>query len=54
VTIKSDADNNGTFETAELAETFDLVSGYMVADTLTHDSNGNLTYDGLQAYTYDP
>jgi hypothetical protein len=44
---------NGSFETTELVETFGLAPGYRVADTLTYDSNGNLTYDGLQAYTYD-
>jgi hypothetical protein len=53
LTIKSDADHNGSFETTELVETFSLAPGYRVADTLTYDNNGNLTYDGIQAYTYD-
>ncbi|MGA2582256.1 MAG: hypothetical protein ABSG31_03170 [Tepidisphaeraceae bacterium] len=37
----------------ELVDTFGLDSGGYAEDTPTNDNNGNLTYDGTQAYTYD-
>jgi RHS repeat-associated protein len=54
LTIKSDPDNNGTFDTTELVDTFTLdSSGYDSGSNPAYDNNGNMTYDGTQAYTYD-
>jgi YD repeat-containing protein len=54
LTIKSDPDNNGTFDTTELVDTFTLdSSGYDTGSNPAYDNNGNMTYDGTQAYTFD-
>ena len=53
LTLKSDRDANGTYETIEHVEPFTLDTNGAVQETLTHDDAGNLTYDGVYQYTYD-
>ncbi|MHC4717517.1 MAG: RHS repeat-associated core domain-containing protein, partial [Planctomycetota bacterium] len=52
LTVKSDTDENGSFETTEVVEDFNVTSG-SAEDKFEHDAAGNLTYDGLRAYAYD-
>ena len=53
VTIKSYNESTSSFDTTELEEHFDVDGSGYASDTLAYDNNGNLTYDGSQAYTYD-
>ena len=55
LTIRSDSDKDGVLEatdTVETVETFTVTDG-AAAETPACDAAGNLTYDGLHAYTYD-
>ena len=57
ITIKTDRDANGSFETTELIETF-TVDANLDAD-ITPTSGGyhlagNLTFDGVYKHTFDP
>ncbi|HUO09004.1 MAG TPA: RHS repeat-associated core domain-containing protein [Phycisphaerae bacterium] len=49
LTIKSYNETTSSFDTTELVETFPDTA----SETLTYDNNGNLNFDGVQAYTYD-
>ncbi len=53
VTIKSYSTTTTSFSVTETVENFALDSSFNGVDTLAYDNNGNLTYDGLQSYTYD-
>jgi hypothetical protein len=53
LTIKSYDTATSSFDVTELEEHFTVDSSGYSSDTLAYDHNGNLTYDGLQAYTYD-
>ncbi len=53
VTIKSYNTSASSFNVTEAVENFAVTSDYMGLSTLSYDANGNLTYDGLQSYTYD-
>ncbi|MEM9109968.1 MAG: RHS repeat-associated core domain-containing protein [Planctomycetota bacterium] len=52
LTIKTDRDNNGSYETTEHIEDFQANGSYY-EDELDHDAAGNLTFDGHLKYTYD-
>ncbi|MCC6680525.1 MAG: hypothetical protein IT445_06440 [Phycisphaeraceae bacterium] len=52
LTVKTDRDSNGSYETTDLIETFTTSSGY-AEETPTYDAAGNLTYDGVFSYVYD-
>jgi RHS repeat-associated protein len=53
VTLKSDTDGNGSYETLELVESFGNDSNNFKDMEPEHDAAGNLTFDGLRKYTYD-
>ncbi|MGA2230288.1 MAG: hypothetical protein ABSH22_05260, partial [Tepidisphaeraceae bacterium] len=53
LTLKSWDTSTSAFDITEATENFTLDGSYYADDTLTSDNNGNQTYDGLQAYTYD-
>ncbi len=55
LTIKSWNSSTSAFDKTEATEDFNVdSSGYAASNiTLSSDANGNQTYDGLQAYTYD-
>ena len=52
-TLRTDRDNNGSYETTEVVEDFTIDASGYAEETLTHDANGNLTYDGAYAFAYD-
>ena len=54
LTIRSDRDGDGTFESdeTELVEPF-TVSGSYAEHRPAHDAAGNMVYDALHKYTYD-
>ncbi len=51
--IKTDTDNNGSYETTEHIDSFGLDGSGYATDTFTYDAAGNLTYDGCYKYAYD-
>ena len=53
LTIRSDSDNNGTFETVEMYEDFTVDANGYAEDQPRYDAAGNMTYDGNYSYTYD-
>jgi hypothetical protein len=53
LTLKSWDTSTSAFDITEATENFTLDGSSYADDTLTSDNNGNQTYDGLQAYTYD-
>jgi hypothetical protein len=53
LTIKSYDTATSSFDVTELEEHFTVDSSGYSSDTLTYDNNGNLLYDGTQAYSYD-
>jgi len=53
VTVKSYSTTTNSFSVTEAVENFAVDSSLNGTNTLAYDNNGNLTYDGLQAYTYD-
>ena len=52
-TLKSWDVATSAFDITEADDSFGVDSNGYVDDTLANDSNGNLLYDGTQAYTYD-
>ncbi len=53
LTLRTDRDANGSYETTEHVERFTVDSTGNAPTSLTHDAAGNLTYDGRWAYAYD-
>ena len=53
ITLKTDTDANGSYETTDLVETFPLSSNDDAEDALEYDAAGNLTFDGALKYTFD-
>ncbi|MCG8512097.1 MAG: hypothetical protein MI741_23015 [Rhodospirillales bacterium] len=54
VTLTIDQDDNGTYETTEHVEDFEMNANGFAEDKLEHDAAGNLTYDGVFKYRKDP
>jgi len=52
LTVRS-ADGQGNFTITEAVDPLTVDNTGYAADSFTYDNNGNLTYDGLQQYTYD-
>jgi RHS repeat-associated protein len=52
LTVRS-ADAGGNFTVTEAVDPLTADTNGYAADSFTYDNNGNLTYDGLQQYTYD-
>ena len=53
ITIETDRDNNGSYETVEHIDHLTLDGSGFADSEPTHDPAGNLTYDGVHAFTYD-
>ncbi len=53
VTVRFDTDDDGDIDGIVYEEEFDLSGDYAGGENLEHDAAGNITYDGLYAYTYD-
>ena len=53
LTVRTDTNDDGTYDTTDLVETFELDGSGFHAQDMAHDAAGNLTYDGLHGYTYD-
>ncbi len=53
LTIRIDTNADGSYDTTQLIDGFTVDADKDFSDTLTHDAAGNLTYDGVFAYTYD-
>jgi len=53
LTIKSDTDANGSYETTEHIDRFTADASGFVPQGPEYDLAGNLTYDGVYAYSYD-
>ena len=53
VTVETDRDANGSYETTEAVEGFEMDANGYAQETLTHDAAGNLTYDGVYQFAYD-
>jgi YD repeat-containing protein len=53
LTLKSWDTATSAFDITEAIDGFEVDGSGYANDTLTNDNNGNQTYDGTQAYTYD-
>ncbi len=53
LTIKSWNSSTSAFDKTEAVEDFAVDSSGYASNTLSSDANGNQTFDGIQAYTYD-
>ncbi|MFA9478962.1 RHS repeat-associated core domain-containing protein [Phycisphaerales bacterium AB-hyl4] len=53
LTLKSDTNGDGTYDTTEHIEGFAVDQDGYAHDDPTHDAAGNLTYDGVYRYSYD-
>ncbi len=53
LTIKSWNTGTSAFDKTEVVEPFTVDSSGYATNTLSSDANGNQTFDGIQAYTYD-
>jgi len=53
LTLKSDTDDNGSYETVELYDSFTADASSFRDAQPEHDPAGNLTFDGNRFYTYD-
>jgi YD repeat-containing protein len=53
LTLQSDRDSNGSYETTEAVESFTIDNDGYADETPTTDASGNLTYDGVLRYRYD-
>ena len=53
LTVKTDRDSNGSYETTEHVDTFDLNGSDLIEEDLDYDAAGSLTFDGNLKYTYD-
>lgn len=52
-TVNSYNTSTSSYDTTEIEDLFATDASNYVVDTLAYDDNGNLTYDGTQAYAYD-
>ncbi len=53
MTIRTDCDGDGSYETLEHADAFSAIPDALVETRPDHDAAGNLTYDGLFHYSFD-
>ncbi|WP_432799583.1 hypothetical protein [Poriferisphaera sp. WC338] len=51
--LRTDADGNGSFETVEHFDDFEVDNDGYADNTMAYDAAGNMTFDGVYTYTYD-
>ncbi|WP_432800191.1 hypothetical protein [Poriferisphaera sp. WC338] len=51
--IRTDSDGNGSFETVEHFDDFEVGMDGYADNTMEYDPAGNMTFDGVYTYTYD-